>query len=160
MNANLRGVRTPTLSPGDVRDRIREEHGRIRRSLMDLQALARGVTLDEDLAGALRANLRCFVVEFSLHLDLEEEILMPVVEQLDAWGPQRAAAMRVEHAEQRQLLRHMFERGSHREDPLGLAEEVDALVLRMFHDMRSEEAELIHDDVLRDDIVAIDQTCG
>ncbi len=38
--------------------------------------------------------------------------------------------------------------------------EVDALAHRIYQDMNGEEAELLDADLLRDDVVAIDQTCG
>jgi hypothetical protein len=86
----------------------RERGSRIRRSLIELHALARNVTIERDLTTALRDAWRRFIVEFSLHLDSEEDLLLPLVERADAWGPQRAEAMRVEHQAQRMLLREMF----------------------------------------------------
>lgn len=147
-------------SPTEVRGRVFEEHRRLRRSLVRLQELARSVTLDESLAPALRMNLRALLAEFARHLDSEDRILMPLIETIDAWGCERAGRMREEHRIQRALVEQMFDRAERRVDPDQLAADVDALVLRIFRDMHEEEEELLAEDLLRDDVVAIDQTCG
>ena len=81
-------------------------------------------------------------------------------EALDAWGPSRASHMRGEHFMQRALLRDMWRKASHIDDVLEFAIEVDALVLHLLLDMREEESLLLDPDTQRDDVVAIDQTCG
>lgn len=159
--AAARSIRREELSPTEVRLRVVEEHRRLRGLLSALQALARDVTLDPSRNEALRSGLRTLIVEFALHLDSEEDMLLPLVAKVDAWGAERAARMREEHRVQRALLRRMFRRLEER--PIGpddLAVEVDALVLRIFHDMRDEEAELLDETLLHDDAVVVDQICG
>lgn len=153
-------VRAMPSRPTEVRSRVFDEHRRLRRSLVRLQDLARSVTIDPSLTADLRAALRGLLVEFALHLDSEDEILMPLIETIDAWGPERAGRMREEHRIQRALLQRMFDRAEKRGEPDQLASEVDSLVLRIFRDMHEEEEELLDENLLRDDVVAIDQTCG
>lgn len=159
--ADARSIRKDALSPTEVRLRVVDEHHRLRILLTALQALAREVTLDATRDGALRSGLRTLIVEFALHLDSEEEMLLPLVSKVDAWGAERAARMREEHRVQRALLRRMFRRLEERTlTPSDLALEVDGLVLRIFHDMRDEEAELLDEGLLHDDAVVVDQICG
>lgn len=153
-------VHAEELSPSDVRSRVLAEHEMLRERLVELQSLAREVTIEETLVGELRQCLRKLLMEFSMHLESEEEILMPVIETMDAWGHQRASRMRDEHAMQRALLARMFERVSSPQPPIELAIEADALALRVFRDMLEEEQELLAEDFLRNDVVAIDQFCG
>lgn len=150
----------PLLAPSVVRARILDEHRRLRVSLARLQMLARDVTLDEGRLPQLRGAFQRLVLEFGSHLDSEDESLMPLVETLDAWGPERAARMREEHVGQRKMLDLMCDRLRQMTDALAFASEVDALVLRIFRDMHEEEAEILDVDLLRDDVVVIDQTCG
>lgn len=156
-----KSVRRDELSPAEVRARVVDEHRRLRVLLAGLQTLAREVTIDASRDEALRSALRVLIVEFALHLDSEEELLLPLVARVDAWGDERAARMREEHRVQRALLRRMFRRLEERSlTPNDLAVEVDGLVLRIFHDMRDEEAELLDEALLHDDAVVIDQICG
>lgn len=148
------------IAPSEVRQRILKEHRHLRHLLVELQELARATTLESEHASRLRSSLRTLLAEFSLHLDSEEEILVPVIEKIDAWGAARADNLRKEHAEQRGMLRSMFRRAEDPRDACDLAEEVDRLVLRIFRDMREEEAELLHENVMRDDVIAIDQCSG
>lgn len=153
-------VRATPSRPSEVRSRVFDEHRRLRRSLVRLQDLARTVTIDASRADELRAAFRALLVEFALHLDSEDEILMPLIEGVDAWGHERAGRMREEHRVQRALLQRMSDRAERGRDPEELAADADSLVLRIFRDMHEEEQELLDEDLLRDDVVAIDQTCG
>lgn len=153
-------VDVDALSPSEVRSRVLAEHAMLRERLVELQSLARAVTIEQTIVGELRQCVRKLIMEFSMHLESEEEILMPVIETIDAWGHQRASRMRDEHALQRALLVRMFERVSSPQPPIELAIEADALALRVFRDMLDEEQGLLAEDFLRDDVVAIDQFCG
>ncbi len=148
------------LTPSQVRIRITGEHKLLRKQLVALQSLARSVTLDERETAALCAMVRGFITDFERHLRSEEEVLLPLVDALDAWGPMRAAHMRGEHFMQRSLLEGMYAKALRVENPLEFAIEVDALVLQILTDMREEESALLAADTLRDDVVVIDQTCG
>jgi iron-sulfur cluster repair protein YtfE (RIC family) len=148
------------LTPSQVRIHISGEHKQLRKSLVSLQSLARTVSLDEEETAALCTMLRGFIATFERHLESEETLLLPLVEQLDAWGPMRAAHMRGEHFMQRSLLQEMYEKAGRVANPLAFAIEVDALVLQILADMRDEEAALLGPETLRDDLITIDQTCG
>lgn len=152
--------RFASLTPSQVRRQVFEEHDQLRVRLVRLQELAREVALDALCVTVLRDDLRTLLLQFARHLDLEEALLMPLIENIDAWGPQRAAAMREEHQLQRSLILKMFGRCERLDDAVAFAIEVDALVHRIYQDMNGEEAELLDADLLRDDVVAIDQTCG
>jgi iron-sulfur cluster repair protein YtfE (RIC family) len=148
------------LTPSEVRMRISAEHKQLRRELVTLQTMARAAALDEERTRELCAMLRGFIADFERHLQAEERHLMPLVEEIPAWGPMRAAHMRGEHFMQRTLLQEMHDKAARVDDALAFAIEVDALVLQILADMREEESAVLSADTLRDDVVAIDQTCG
>jgi hypothetical protein len=148
------------LAPSEVRARILEEHRRLRKRLFQVQELARATALDDVHAPELRTTARALIMEFGLHLESEEEILLPVVADITGSGPELAAHMQQEHAEQRAELREMFQRTETRAEHQVLAQEMDQFVLRILKDMRSEEQAVLREDLLRDDVIAIDQCCG
>lgn len=151
---------TPTQHPpSEVRSRILADHSRLRAELADMRDLAHRAGKDSQAADALRRSLREFVDGFFAHLALEESELPPVVAGADAWGPERLEHMRVEHAEQRDMLQALVER-TRDELPSALVAEAEALVRTILRDMAAEERDLLGENVLRDDVVSIDQTGG
>jgi iron-sulfur cluster repair protein YtfE (RIC family) len=85
------------------------QHKQLRERIVEVGEAAANVLAcsESELAG--RADeLKLVVVAFSddlnLHLSAEEELLGPVLERLDAWGPVRIELLRSEHAHQRAVL--------------------------------------------------------
>ena len=85
-------------------------HAHILRQHVEIRARLRGIV---HLAKAcakvearhhLQMSLAHFACVFEQHLSFEEQELMPVVQAVDAWGEVRVAAIRAEHAEQRQRI--------------------------------------------------------
>ena len=110
-------------------------------------------------------SLRRTVVDlegaFEDHLVFEETKLLPVLPTLDAWGPLRAEQMKREHAAQRAIFDQAGEHATSAAiAPPALAEMMHALVADMLDDMKREEQDLLHSDLLRDNLVTIDQTDG
>ncbi len=91
------------MKPSEVRQRILEDHEKLRDSIYIVRNLAREaargdssrVTILEKLAVGLGSELRT-------HLDLEDRHLVPVV--LECLGERAAAELSREHGEQRALL--------------------------------------------------------
>ena len=67
--------------------------------------------------------------------------------------------MSEEHSAQRAALRELSYRAQ-KEPAQALAADANALVDTILRDMSAEERDLLGEDVLRDDIVAIDQSGG
>jgi hypothetical protein len=87
----------------------------------------------------------------------EESYLLPALREADAWGEERAARLIRDHREQRELFDFLNARLRDEAQPAALvARDVNHLVALLRDDMREEEAELLDERVLRDDIVAVD----
>jgi len=99
--------------------------------------------------GQLRAGLEA-------HLCDEEAYLVPVLERLDAWGPERLALLRAEHAHQRAVLAVLCG-PSAPGVPEILARRALSLADDLLADMESEERTVLDARSLRDDMVLVDQ---
>jgi iron-sulfur cluster repair protein YtfE (RIC family) len=146
------------VKPSEVRARILQDHERLRLALAEVDALV--VSVGEGRpAAVLRDRTRALLAGLEAHLALEDEILFPAVEAMDAWGPVRAARMQAEHAEQRALLARLT--SLEKQVPDGaLCEAMTKLAKDLRGDMKREEAELLDPDLMRDDLVAINQFGG
>jgi hypothetical protein len=92
------------------------------------------------------------------HLSLEERILGPVLAADPPLGPERARRLHEEHRRQRaELAALASEDGSPAE---AVAGRLRTLVDAFLADMDDEERVLLGRDVLRDDLVSVDQDCG
>lgn len=160
MTGTFRTSSTIPMTASEVRARVLEEHRRLRTLLVQTQGLARAAALEATAVPSLRASTRTLLLELSLHLDSEEEILMPLIAELPGYGDVLVAQMREEHAEQRRELRALHERTMRNDVEGTLPEAVDDFVLRLFRDMRAEERCLLDENVLRDDVIVIDKFCG
>lgn len=97
------------LPADDVRDLILMEHANLRRLFRRVERAARlvlttPVPSESDLQDAYEAaHTLCLVM--TSELELEDHLLAPALEAVDAWGKVRAERLRSEHAEQRLVLR-------------------------------------------------------
>ena len=146
-------------SPGEIREHILRDHVRLRALLQDIRMLTHSAEKDSAVSDTLRHSLMEFIEVFFRHLESEESLLPDVVEGADSWGPERLAHMSEEHSAQRAALRELSYRAQ-KEPPQALAADANALVDTILRDMSAEERDLLGEDVLRDDIVAIDQSGG
>jgi len=148
--------------PSEVRLRVLEDHGRLRIALSKLRRLAQQV--GAGLAGGslkIRRELRSFADQFFRHLQMEEEVLLPVLRNVDSWGKERAERVLEEHREQRQTLLELLEDldrtpqrvTRHVRHVLWLCDALEA-------DMLHEEAGVLSESLLRDDVVVIDGMGG
>jgi hemerythrin-like domain-containing protein len=93
-----------SIDNSKIRKIILVEHEGLRINLRAIEEL-----LDRVDAGDLEARrsaheqLTTMLQTFLRHIEHEERILQPVLAQVDAWGPQRSAAMSEEHKMQRAL---------------------------------------------------------
>jgi iron-sulfur cluster repair protein YtfE (RIC family) len=150
------------MLPSQVRSTILEDHAHLREQLDALEALAQGLVAGrtEPLVEALAA-LRRMKRRFFDHLDLEEAIMVPALRDADAWGPERAQLVLDEHRDQRAELEALvveLNRADTTPDVVGQRILVWIEALRV--DMVHEEKAVLHPDLLRDDVVAIDLEAG
>lgn len=145
-----------SIDNSKIRMIILTEHESLRLSLGKLEAL-----LDPVAAGDVAARqsaheqLNALMQTFLRHIEHEERILQPVLAVIDAWGPQRKAAMDEEHAMQRELVMQLAAIKP-AEDPAAWAREVRIFMKDLLMDMADEEKTCLSPNVLRDDVVVVD----
>lgn len=147
-----------SIDNSKIRMIILTEHESLRLSLGKIEAL-----LDPVAAGDVAARqsaheqLNALMQTFLRHIEHEERILQPVLAVIDAWGPQRKAAMDEEHAMQRELVMQLAAIKP-AEDPAAWAREVRIFMKDLLMDMADEEKTCLSPNVLRDDVVVVDGT--
>src|SRR5689334_15162372 len=137
------------------------QHKRIRELIVTVSEAAGNVLAshDAELPGrvsALRVAIDTFAEELRAHLAAEEQLLGPILERIDAWGPTRLELLRTEHAHQRAVL-HTLQRG-HKLAPRDLAKRARSLVVDVLLDIDSEERDLLAESLFRDDAIVVDQS--
>jgi hemerythrin-like domain-containing protein len=150
------------VRPSEVRHRVLDDHEILRRMLTDIEALARDTLAgDRQLLGQLREHGEALLARLAEHMRWEDRYLSHALQEADAWGRERAAALEHEHQEQRRLLRDAVERLRDEARPAPMiARELADLVERLRSDMVEEERDLLDERVLRDDVVGIDVETG
>jgi len=150
---------TQTERPSEVRMRVLDEHRRLRKSLLELQALASATADGRVRMSDLRESACALFVQVADHLAAEDEFFLPRVAEVPGNGPQLAERMRTEHDEQRRALRAMVDR-TRSENERTLLAELDEFVVRTCRDLAAEEQLALQIEQLRDDVIAIDQFGG
>jgi iron-sulfur cluster repair protein YtfE (RIC family) len=131
------------------------QHQALRGVMAELKTRAEEVLLDNRDPAALHASLRRLHEAFERHLASEEELLEPILERIDAWGPLRLELLRAEHAHQRAVL-HALRSAEAMRAPEVVARRAVALAEELLADMDAEERELLDARVLRDDAISIE----
>jgi len=145
-----------TIENAKIRKIILVEHEGLRVSLRAIEALLDKVAAGEaDARKSAHEQLLALLQTFLRHIEHEERILQPVLAVIDAWGPQRKAAMDEEHAMQRELVTHLTTIDPSG-DPAGWAREVRIFMKDLLMDMADEEKTCLSPNVLHDDVVVVD----
>lgn len=145
------------LKHSQIRATILEEHERLRERMRELEASLEGST--GRASSSFPQALRVFLGEFLKHIAHEEELLRPVLSQVDAWARLRVESLDREHEEQRQKLSELAQMDPSADPPAFLARVREALEwIRL--DMAGEEKNLLTPELLRDDIIVIDSFGG
>lgn len=158
----LMGVPKALPTPAQVRKRILSEHVRIRGLLDDLEALAKTVVTSghQDVAGRLRKWTRELGDVLHAHLDLEEEILLPIVRDADGFGPVRVAEMEKEHEEQRAMLASILDELAGTRSVEVLSTGVLELVRAVREDIVEEEELFLSEELVNDSVMPTDNFGG
>jgi len=152
---------TKRLDAGVACGAIVAQHERIRDLLAKARATAEAA-LDEraptpDAVASAIGDIRAIM---EVHLAFEEKALLPILRDDLPLGPQRADRLLDEHSRQRATLATL-----HREAcafphfPI-LAAKLAFLTEWLLTDMNEEERSLLIPDVVRDDVIIIDQASG
>jgi iron-sulfur cluster repair protein YtfE (RIC family) len=155
-----REVTMRSLRPSQVRARILREHAALRSKLDRLAELTAQLEAGlEEAPGQVLELVQALHRDLQDHIDFEDELLVPALAEVDAWGPVRAAELMRHHTEQRAELLALTERSAS-ESPDGLVHLVVELIADLRKDMAHEDSDLLAPDLLRDDVVAIDGEAG
>lgn len=95
-----------------------------------------------------------------VHLTFEETVLLPLLRADLPLGPQRADRLLDEHRRQREVLASLHHEAKNDPELPMLAAKLAFLTSWLLADMAEEERCLLIPEVVRDDIVVVDQTCG
>jgi hypothetical protein len=131
----------------DLRKQLLEQHDAIRRLAAHVEA-----GLDGQVAAVeLTQRLAALKAAVEAHNQQEAQALEPVLECIDAWGPQRVKALVGEHrAEHDGVLSHLDE--SSVNDGARLKRLLGELVAHLEH----EEKTLLTERLLREDVIQLD----
>jgi hypothetical protein len=143
------------MDPSQVRTRILRDHDSLRRHLSELEAECRAMLTDSTRTDCVRGLAHEVLWELTQHTELEDEILAPALLEIDAWGQVRADQLLTHHRCQRErihALADLYDAG------LALTEIkliTESFIAELRDDMEHEERDLLHPDLLRDDIVMV-----
>jgi iron-sulfur cluster repair protein YtfE (RIC family) len=147
--------------PSAVRERILGEHVRLREQLGKLQVLAAWLRDDPAPLLAVQRVSRRLLAELDAHIQLEDTVLAPALRDVDAWGPIRERELLTHHVEQRNLLHQLLaDYDTCSGDCPRVAELTLSWISDVVTDMDHEERSIISQNLLRDDLVAVDVECG
>jgi hypothetical protein len=152
---------TERLDAGAALKGILAQHVEIRdllsRSQSTADAALAGESQEPDAVASAIGDIR---TTMEVHLTFEEKTLLPLLRDDLPLGPERADRLLDEHRRQRHMLALLHEEAV--AGPLLpiLAAKLDVLVRWLLADMEEEERCLLIPDVVRDDLVVIDQSGG
>lgn len=149
------------ISLVERRSLLLSQHEQLRNMIDRLREAAASVLMSreeavKERAGTLAEAIGAFGNALRAHLACEEDLLGPVLERVDAWGPVRLDLMRVEHAHQRAVLDAL--RTDRTVAPKDIAKRAWSLTMDVLADMEAEERDLLAENVLSDDVVVLDQS--
>ncbi len=149
------GFEPRRLMPSEVRSRIRSDHAELRKVFDEVTALATKVKAGETrLQGRLRERCREVYGTLLRHMELEDAILAPALRETDSFGPVREQQLRDEHAQQRGVLaRALSELDNSEKGAAALAQSVVDLMESIRQDMEHEDADLLNENLLKDDVI-------
>ena len=144
------------MRPSEIRQRMIRDHDALRWLCVRVEFAANrvlaGDEASEEALDVAGAELYRLLLD---HLEHEERVLLPVLGDVDAWGPERVARVEAEHREQRRRLAEVF-RPLEPLTPHHRAAVVLREIAELREDMQAEERDTLSPDLLRDDVVSID----
>ncbi len=150
------------MEPSTVRAIALRDHVALRARLDRIEA--RVAEVEPGMTGpctALVEETEGLLQALTAHMDWEDVHLASALRDIDAWGPEREAALSREHAEQREQLRDILAM-LHRAcgSAARLAQKTGDFIQRVRRDLDAEEVGLLDADLLRDDVVGIAVEAG
>lgn len=146
---------TMFLYPRSVRAQVLDQHEEIRALLLEaIEQTSRSLRGQHEIArlALLVLHLRR---RFRAHLAFEERKLFPILAQVDVWGPERVAALSLEHARQRSQLDTLTNGMKEGWDVPRVALALRSLATDLLLDMTEEERGCLSDTLLGDEVVSV-----
>ena len=137
--------------PSQVRARVLADHAELRKSIAEIRSLLGAPTgrLELPDESQLAVATRALLDSLEAHLALEDQILLPTLATIDAWGPERARKLSAEHAAQRETLSSLRALLS-TEGAWTFVPRLQRFLDRLERDMELEEAEELDESLLRE----------
>jgi hypothetical protein len=154
-------VPTHRVDADTARRSILAQHQRIRALLERARVVAEGALDEADLPpDAVASAIGDIHATLEVHLRFEEKVLIDILNDDLPLGPARAARLKDEHTKQRATLTHLHDEARAAPQRPILAAKLAFLTSWLLDDMAEEERSLLTPDVVRDDVVAVDQATG
>ena len=152
---------TRRLDAGTAREAILAQHHRIRALLTRARGVAEaaldGSAPTSDAVASAIGDIRTIM---EVHLAFEEKSLLPILREDPPLGPERAARLLDEHRRQRETLSTLHREACAFPDLAILPAKLAFLTEWLLADMNEEERSLLVPEVVRDDVVVVDQSSG
>lgn len=139
------------MLPSEVRARVLKDHAALRVLIADVRRAAERVRDDAGGREAFVEAAHTLLRALREHLALEDEILLPTLRTIDAWGPERAKRLETEHAHQREVLEMTERELDVGRRPTGeTLARIEQFVDRLEKDMILEEKTDLDEELLRE----------
>jgi hypothetical protein len=151
-------VQEPYPEPSKVRTEVLRQHRELRGLLQEALTFA-GRELRQGNVDEVQLGHMCHEIRrrFRNHLTFEEQVLVPVLSSADTWGPERVRNLLEEHGAQRRDLDGVIEGVEGGWGKERLAQALRKLATDLLRDMEEEERDYLSPNLLRDDLVVVDQ---
>lgn len=144
------------IRPSTIRRRIERDCREIECLLDALEHAARRLRerRGDSVDGTVRWQCEVLRNRLRRHADLQRAVLVPALRAVDAWGEQRARGLLDWLNRRHSDLEVLFTA----ED--GMLPPISRLVDYVRHDIERERTQVLHSELLRDDVVEIDVQTG
>jgi hypothetical protein len=136
------------MNPSETRNQLLQEHSRLRVLVGTAEDAARRLLMGSRDIAPFRLALDELRRAFEQHNTSEEELLLPLLSDADAWGPDRVRRMFEEHVGE-----HCAMRAALAGDELDIAPRMVDLAEELLAHMDAEERTFLHPSAVRDDII-------
>jgi hemerythrin-like domain-containing protein len=140
------------LKHSEVRRIVLDEHNALRRQLRDIGETLEDVANDRPGSGdQLVTQWLGFAFSFLEHVQHEETLLRPVLEDIDAWAQVRVDRMDEDHLQQRSRVRDLMQTLT--ANPLEATEDLREFLDELAVDMDEEERLNLGEELMRDEVL-------
>ena len=142
-----------------LREQLLLQHASLRELVSEVAA-QNARSQDEAGDEQLRRTLGKLSAALSEHNRFEETSLRGIIVKLDVWGPQRESLMDSRHHDEHRLALEALEQSFATKQRSERTERLAKLLDSILDHMKHEEREILHPNVLRDDVITADPFGG